>query len=37
MEGHDGHEDLRGSGCRSVIPYVYERECCIAVYALFKP
>jgi hypothetical protein len=31
MEGHDGHEDLRGSGCRSVIPYVYESVlyCCV--------
>jgi hypothetical protein len=25
MDEHGGHEDLRGSGCRSVIPYVHER------------
>jgi hypothetical protein len=31
MEEHSGHEDLCGSGHRSIIPYVYGRVCCIAV------
>jgi hypothetical protein len=31
MLKQDEHEDLRGSGRRSVIPYVHEREICIAV------
>jgi hypothetical protein len=31
MEKHSGHEDLCGSGHRSIIPYVYGRVCCIAV------
>jgi hypothetical protein len=25
MDEHGEYQDLRGSGCRSVIPYVYER------------
>jgi hypothetical protein len=25
MDEHSGHKDLRGSGRRSVIPYVHER------------
>jgi hypothetical protein len=36
QDGHDGHKDLRGSGHRSVIPYVHGRVCCIVVCALFK-
>jgi hypothetical protein len=31
MEEYGGHEDLRGSGHRSVIPYVNGRVCCIVV------
>jgi hypothetical protein len=31
MEEHGGHENLRGSGRRSVIPYVHGRVCCIDV------
>jgi hypothetical protein len=31
MEEHGGHEDLRGSGRRSVIPYVHRGVCCIVV------
>jgi hypothetical protein len=31
MEEHSGHEDLRGSDCQSVIPYIHERVCCIAM------
>jgi hypothetical protein len=31
MEEHSGHEDLRGSGRQSVVPYVHRRVCCIAV------
>jgi hypothetical protein len=31
QDGHGGHEDLRGSGRRSVIPYVHGESCCIAV------
>jgi hypothetical protein len=30
----DGHGGLRGSGCRSIIPYVHGESCCIAVYVL---
>jgi hypothetical protein len=37
MEEHGGHEDLRGSGRRSVIPYVHGKMCCIVVCALFTP
>jgi hypothetical protein len=33
MEKHGGHEDLRGSGRRNVIPYIHGRVCCIAVCA----
>jgi hypothetical protein len=36
MEEHGGHEDLCGSGHQSIIPYVHERVCCIALCALFK-
>jgi hypothetical protein len=25
----DGHDDLRGSGHRSIIPYVHREDCCI--------
>jgi hypothetical protein len=25
MKEHDGHENLRGSGHRNIIPYVHER------------
>jgi hypothetical protein len=25
IDEHGGYEDLRGSACRSVIPYVHER------------
>jgi hypothetical protein len=32
MEEHGGHEDLCGSGRRSVIPYVHEERCCIAMH-----
>jgi hypothetical protein len=32
---HDIHEGLRGSGHRSVIPYVHG-ECCCIVVCLFK-
>jgi hypothetical protein len=31
MEEHGGHEDLCGSGRRSVIHYAHGRVCCIAV------
>jgi hypothetical protein len=31
MEEHGGHEDLCGSGRRSVIPYVHGRVCFIVV------
>jgi hypothetical protein len=34
MEEHGGHEDLHGSGHRSVIPYVHRESCCIAVCAI---
>jgi hypothetical protein len=33
---HGGHEDLRGSGRQSVIPYVYGESYCITVCVLFK-
>jgi hypothetical protein len=34
IRGYGGHEDLRGSGRRSVIPYVHggmELYCCVLV------
>jgi hypothetical protein len=34
MREYGGHEDLRGSGCRSIIPYVHGRMdlyCCVLV------
>jgi hypothetical protein len=32
----DGHGGLRGSGYRSVIPYVHEEDYCIAVYGVVQ-
>jgi hypothetical protein len=29
MEEHSGDEDLRGSGRRSVTPYIHERFCVV--------
>jgi hypothetical protein len=34
MREHDGYEDLRVLGRRSVMPYVHGESCCIAVYAV---
>jgi hypothetical protein len=36
MKERGGHKDLRGSSHRSVIPYVHEESCCIAVCVLFN-
>jgi hypothetical protein len=33
---YDEHEDLHGSGRRSVIPYIHKECCCIVVCVLFK-
>jgi hypothetical protein len=32
MFEQDEHDDLRSLNHQSVIPYVYEDDCCIAVY-----
>jgi hypothetical protein len=31
MDENDGHEDVRGSGRWSVVPYVHGESCCIVV------
>jgi hypothetical protein len=36
MLKQDGHGGLRGSGRRTVIPYVHGEDCCIAVYGVVQ-
>jgi hypothetical protein len=36
MLKQDGHGGLRGSDRRTVIPYVHEEDCCIAVYGVVQ-
>jgi hypothetical protein len=36
MDEHDEHLDLRGSGYRSIIPYVHGRDGCCITMCLLK-